>query len=121
MKIAYLLAAILGTVVPYAFFGNFMLEHDANLNEFVRQLFANSPASGFTADLLITSTVFWLWSFQESRRMGMRNWWIYVLLNLTVGLSCALPLFLFFRQPRVESLQLPAPSFSVAQSATKSY
>ncbi len=93
-----LLLAILGTIVPCTFFGNFMLEHGFDLSEFVRQLFANSPAGGFTSDLLITSAAFWIWSFREARLRKMSNWWAYVALNLCIGLSCAFPLFLFFRQ-----------------------
>ncbi len=103
MKNIYLLLAIVGTIVPYVFFANFMFEQGNDLTEFVRQLFATSPASGFTSDLLITSTAFWIWSFREARSKRMRNWWLYVVLNLTVGLSCAFPLFLYFRQIRIES------------------
>lgn len=116
----YLLIAVLGTIVPYAFFGSFMLEQGVNLTEFVRQLFATSPASGFTADLLITSCAFWIWSFREARQRGLRNWWVYVVLNLTVGLSCALPLFLYFRQLRIERLDTPAnqhSTFGMAQTS----
>ncbi len=50
-----LLLTVVGAVVPCIFFGNFMLQEGVNLTGFVRQLFANSPASGFTVDLLITS------------------------------------------------------------------
>ncbi len=104
----YLLFAVFGTIVPYVFFGSFMREQGVDLTEFVRQLFATLPASGFTADLLTTSTAFWIWSFREARQRGLRNWWVYVVLNLTVGLSCALPLFLYFRQHRIEHLDTPA-------------
>ncbi len=108
----YLLLAALGTIIPYVFFGNFMLQDGADLTEFVRQLFATSPAGGFTADLLITSTTFWIWSFIEARRRGMRHWWIYVVLNLLVGLSCALPLFLALRQRHIESTDESTTQYS---------
>ena len=103
----YFLFAILGTIVPYLFFGDFVLSQGIDIPEFVRQIFANSPAGGFTTDLLITSAAFWIWSFREARRRGMRCWWIYVSLNLTVGLSCALPLFLAFRQLSIEQSTEP--------------
>jgi hypothetical protein len=105
----YLLLAVLGAIVPCMFFGDFMLDHGVNLTEFLRQLFVNSPASGFTSDLLITSAAFWIWSFCEARLQGMRNWWVYVVLNLGVGLSCALPLFLFFRQLCIEHKRIRSP------------
>lgn len=65
---------------------------------FVQQLFATAPAAGFTTDLLVTSTVFWIWSYAEAQRRGMKRWWIYVLVNLGIGLSCAFPLFLYVRE-----------------------
>lgn len=102
MKIAYLELAVLGAIIPLIFFQMFMVQYGVNLGEFIRQLFATLPASGFTADLLITSLVFWIWSFRESRVHGMRNWWAFVLLNLMIGLSCALPAFLLYRQIRLE-------------------
>ena len=105
MKNIYLLFAVAGTIIPYAFFGNFAFEHGLNLSEFIAQLFATSPASGFTADLLVTSAAFWIWSFREAKLRGLNNWWGYVVLNLFVGLSCALPLFLYFRQSKIDLAQ----------------
>ncbi len=57
MKNVYLLLAVLGAVVPYAFFIPFMGTHGVDLMAFVGGLFANGAAGGFTADLLITSGV----------------------------------------------------------------
>lgn len=100
MTKVYLLFSVLGAIVPGMFFARFLLDQGLELTEFVRQLFANSPAGGFTSDLIITSAVFWIWSFGEARRQDMKHWWAYVVLNLCVGLSCALPLFLYFRELR---------------------
>ena len=102
MKNIYLLLSVVGAVVPCIFFGNFILHEGVNLTGFVQQLFANAPASGFTADLLITSAAFWIWSFGEARQRRLKYWWCYVVLNLAIGLSCALPLFLYFRQRQNE-------------------
>jgi hypothetical protein len=52
----------------------------------------------FTIDLLISSVVFWSFLFYEGRRLRMKNLWVYVAANLLVGLSLALPLFLYFRE-----------------------
>lgn len=103
MKQLYLALAVAGAVLPYVFFTRFLLSDDPTLGAFVSQLFATDPAGGFTADLLITSLTFWLWSFGEARAKGMRRWWVYVVVNLTVGLSCALPLFLYVRERRAEA------------------
>ena len=91
MKTVYLLLAIAGTVVPYLFFLDFFVHHGVALPAFVGGLFANGAAGGFTADLLITSLVFWLYLYER----GESKLWMYVLLNLTIGMSCAVPLYLY--------------------------
>lgn len=98
MRPLYLALAVAGAVLPYVFFVRFLGSADPTLGAFTRQLFATDPAAGFTTDLLVTSAVFWIWSFREARLRGMRRWWAYVVVNLAVGLSCALPLFLYVRE-----------------------
>ena len=100
MKNVYLVFTIMGTVIPYLFFGQFVLDEGANLPQFVSLLFSNPAASGFTADLLITSAVFWLMMFSEQRkgsRTGL-NPFIFVGLNLAIGLSCAVPAYLYAKE-----------------------
>lgn len=92
MKNVYLLLAVIGAVVPYVFFMGFFAEHGINLADFVGALFVNGAAGGFSADLLITSAVFWLYMF--TRQAGPAPW-LYIALNLTIGLSCALPAYLY--------------------------
>ena len=103
MKSVYLVLAVAGAVVPYFFFAQFLTSADTSLAAFTQQLFATPPASGFTADLLITSGAFWIWSFGEAKRSGMRYWFGYVVVNLAIGLSCAFPLFLYMRERRADS------------------
>lgn len=91
MKNLYLGLAVAGAVVPYLFFVPFFAEFGLNLPGFIGGLFANGAAGGFTADLLITSAVVWI--FLAEQRAS--NIWLYVLVNLTIGLSCALPLYLY--------------------------
>ncbi len=88
----YLVLAILGAVVPYVFFLNFFATDGLALGGFVTALFVNGAAGGFTADLLITSLVFWIYMF--GRRDGPATW-PFVVINLTIGLSCALPAYLY--------------------------
>ncbi len=92
MKNLYLVLAIVGAVVPYLFFFGFFAESGVDLLGFVGALFANGAAGGFTADLLITSLVFWIYMF--NRQDGPAPW-LFVALNLTIGLSCALPAYLY--------------------------
>ncbi len=89
----YLLLAIVGAVIPYTFFANFALTEGLNLAVFVSSLFVNGATGGFTADLLLSSLVFWIYMFSRSSN-GPKPW-LFVGLNLCIGLSCALPAYLW--------------------------
>ncbi len=98
MKNIYLCLAIVGAIGPFVFFTPFAQTHGIDLPLFVGKLFANNPASGFTIDLLISSTVFWLWMFQHRHNHGKDKTPSpipFIVLNLTIGLSCALPAWLY--------------------------
>ncbi len=98
MKMLYLVLAIVGAVLPYAFFIQHFSSEGIGLPGFVAALFANPAAGGFTADLLVTSVVFWIFMFhQRSRDKGPQPI-IFILLNLLIGLSCALPAYLYARE-----------------------
>ena len=63
MKNVYLVLAIIGAVVPYVFFLEHFGVHGYALPDFIAGIFATPAASGFTADLLITSLTFWIYMF----------------------------------------------------------
>ena len=54
-------------------------------------------------DVIVSSVVLWIFVFSEGGRLGMRRLWVYVVCNLAVGVSLALPLFLLFRERALES------------------
>ena len=91
MKQAYLLLAIVGAIVPYVFFVDFIAANGLALGGFVSALFVNGAAGGFAADLVISSAVFWLFMVSKDGP----NPWGFVALNLVIGLSCALPAYLY--------------------------
>ena len=100
MKTLYLVLAIVGAVLPYAFFIQHFTTEGVGISGFVAALFANPAAGGFTADLLFTSLVFWIFMFhQRSRQNGPRPI-LFIVLNLLVGLSCAFPAYLYARERR---------------------
>ncbi|NQZ83454.1 MAG: DUF2834 domain-containing protein [Colwellia sp.] len=95
MKNLYLLLAILGGIIPYLFFFQFIQLEGLNLPFFIESLFVNGAAGGFSVDLLISSLVFWLFMFKESKESSNPKPYLFVILNLTIGLSCALPAYLY--------------------------
>ena len=95
IRTVYLVLAIAGAVIPYVFFIEHFGDAGFGLVEFVRALFVTAPAAGFTADLLISSIVFWI-AIWHRRSMGKGpNPALFIALNVTIGLSCALPAYLY--------------------------
>jgi len=103
MKIFYLLAAILGAVLPLSQLIPFLQTHGLDLKLFFAYLFSNSVSGFFGMDVIVSSVVLWIFVFSEGGRLGMRRLWAYVVCNLAVGVSLALPLFLLFRERAIES------------------
>lgn len=97
MSLVYLVLSIVGFVLPYSQLVPFFINNGLDLPLFWSQLFANHISSDFAFDLLISSVVFWLFVFREGTRLHLKFLWVYLVLNLVVGLSFALPLFFWVR------------------------
>ena len=103
MQTLYLVLAIIGALVPYLFFFQFFSTEGVVLSRFVSALFANGAAGGFTADLLITSVVFWIAMIDRRRQGKGPSPILFIALNLLIGLSCALPAYLYARERESET------------------
>ena len=101
MKNLYLIAAVVGTIVPYFFFVQHFGTEGYSLGAFLGAAFATPAASGAFADLIISSVVFWVLLAQSG--VAARNITVFVLLNLLIGLSCALPAYLWWRARGAEA------------------
>ncbi len=97
MRSFYILAAVLGTAIPWFFFADFFAQYGFDVMAFLGQLFGTNPAAGFTSDILISSFVFWIWAYQDARERQIGAWWVISPCNLLVGLSLALPLYFMMR------------------------
>jgi hypothetical protein len=95
MRKFFLAAAVIGAIIPCIFFINFTQLNGIDVSVFIGSLFVNGAAGGFTADLLISSFVFWAFMFQQQKRVNGPAAWIFIALNLGIGLSCALPAYLY--------------------------
>ena len=90
----------MGAIIPYVFFVQFIMIEGVDLPKFASALFANPAASGFTSDLLFTSFVFWMVMFVERHKTNNTSPipHSFVVLNLVIGLSCAVPAYLYARE-----------------------
>ena len=94
----FLLLAVLGFVLPLRYFLRFLMTEGLNFSLFFSQLFQNNVSSFFAMDVFVSTIALWVFVFVEGRRRRMKGLWIYVVCTMLVGVSFALPLFLFFRE-----------------------
>ena len=103
MKNLYIFLAIAGFIAPniLVFYesvetGNILLWLDplATMNG----MFGNRIAAAFVTDLLFVVLAALIWIVVESKKLGMKNSWVYVVLTLLFGLAGSLPLFLYQRE-----------------------
>jgi hypothetical protein len=102
LKTVYLGLCILGLVLPYWQFVPWVAANGLHLLLFFQQLFVNRISSLFGMDVLVSSLVLIIFMRAESSRLEMRGRWLPVLAVLTVGVSLALPLFLYMRELKLE-------------------
>jgi Terpene cyclase DEP1 len=106
LKTFYLILAIAGSIAPWFW----LLQEPAALMSptlFLQRTFANQIATAWASDLLISASVFFIFAANELKRLGSARLEILVYIGLTfgIGLSCALPLFLYRRELILERNQ----------------
>jgi hypothetical protein len=102
-KYVYLLLAVLGLILPMSQFIIFLQKYGLNIRYMLELLVANSISRFFVLDLVIASLAFLSFVIIEGSRIKMKFIWIYILSTLGIGLSFALPLFLFAREVNRET------------------
>jgi len=97
MQTVYAILCALGAVLPYSQFAPFLAEHGLNVPLIVGNAFA-TPLSGFAWwDVIVSALALLAFVFAEGRRLGIKRLWLPVA-ALVVGVSLALPLFLWLRE-----------------------
>ncbi|GAA6614605.1 hypothetical protein NUACC26_003890 [Scytonema sp. NUACC26] len=99
----YLLLTIAGAIAPW-----YWLLQDPSVllspSLFLQKAFANNVATALTNDLLISALAFFYFAWIELKRLSVSRLWMFVYVGLTfgIGLSCALPFFLYSREQSLE-------------------
>jgi Terpene cyclase DEP1 len=108
VKKFYLFAAIVGAIAPYATYFGF-LSAVPGASGALSLAWGTPIAAATLVDFSISCLVFWPFMFAEAKRLRMRGGitspWFFVVANLLIGLSFALPAFLYFRESALESAQ----------------
>ena len=93
----YFILAILGILLPYSLFLPWLLEHGFNVQLFFQELLANDVASTTALDFLVVSLAVIAFIVFESRRLGMKNMYLFIVATL-VAVGFGLALFLCMRE-----------------------
>ena len=101
LKTKYLFLCVLGIALPYWQFIPWVAQHGLNMRLFVEQLFANRISAFFGMDVIVSAVALMVFVGSERCLTG-RQRWLPLLAVLTVGVSLALPLFLYLRQRKQE-------------------
>ena len=106
LKWVYLLLAILGAVLPTLANIEFARSYGPSFDiKLFIELANNNPASqSLSRDLLVGSSAVFLWIISESKRLEMKNLWIVILTTFTIAFAFSAPLFLYFRELRIEEM-----------------
>jgi hypothetical protein len=106
-RILYLLLAIIGLVMTWYYNLQFIEESGGSFDiaEFMAAGATNAASQSLGWDLAIACIAGLLWIFLESKRLGMRFFWIYIILAFSIAYAFAFPLYLFVRQGKLESMQ----------------
>lgn len=103
-KYVYLLACIIGTILPLSQFIPWLFQHGLDFPLLIETI-SQDPLSSFAwLDVLTTAPPLLLFMTLEIRRLHMPRAWL-SLLGLPVGLSLVLPLFLWIRAHRLEIIE----------------
>lgn len=98
----YLLLCVLGTVLPLWQFYPFLLAHGLDVVLFLEKLFVNEVSGFFGMDVIVSGTAVIIYTIVEGRRLQIPHAWL-ALLGLCVGVSLALPLFLYMKQRHLDN------------------
>ncbi len=102
-KHLYLLLAILG--ISWTWYYNiqfFQTATDTSLSNFIAQCLTTLPAQSIGADITVVCLTFFAWMIPEALRLKMKFWWVFIPLTFLIAIAFSFPLFLYFRERKLE-------------------
>ena len=106
MKNLYLVLSIIGFIAPSILVaiesvetGNILLY--ANPIATIEGMFANRISTIFLIDLLFTVAVFFVWTYFDGRKIGVKKTWLVWLLTMLFGLAGGFPFYLYLKEQTI--------------------
>lgn len=98
LRAAYAVLALAGTLLPLSQFAPWLAAHGLAVPLLLQQAFGAPVAAFAWFDVLVSAAALLLFMLVEAHRLGMPRPWLPILGLCLVGVSLALPLFLFLRE-----------------------
>jgi hypothetical protein len=113
-KTIYLILCFLGLILTYWQFLPWVAQNGLNMPLFFHQLFANRISAFFGMDVLVSAAALLVFMRTEASRLDISGRWIPIVALILVGVSLALPLFLYLRERKLDHLE-PIPATETAR------
>ncbi|MGH9774154.1 MAG: DUF2834 domain-containing protein [Candidatus Acidiferrales bacterium] len=101
-KTIYLILCFVGVALPYWQFVPWVAANGLNLHSFMQQLFANRVSGFFAMDVVVSAVALLVFVRHENSRLRVPGRWLPLIAVLSVGVSLALPLYLYLREGTLE-------------------
>lgn len=98
LKTVYLILCVAGVLLPYWQFLPWLAANGINLPLFLAELFANRISAFFGMDVLVSAAALMVFVRTAQPRLTGVARWLPLIAVLCVGVSLALPLFLYLRE-----------------------
>lgn len=108
-KTIYLILCFLGLILTYWQFVPWVAQNGLNMPLFFHQLFANRISAFFGMDVFVSAAALLVFIRKEGPKLHIPGRWLPITALILVGVSLALPLFLYLRERTLEQAQ---PIFS---------
>lgn len=104
-QVFYAIAALVGLCVTWYFNLQAMqLNPDFSYASFIADNYVNPSSASITNDIAVVCAVFFFWCYHESKRIGLKLWWLYIPLSILIAIAVAFPIFLLMRERKLSAL-----------------
>ena len=104
-RVGFGLAVVLGVFFPWYYLVAFVREHpNPGAGTFWAECFATNAAGSVTTDLLVLMGAFYLWSWFDSKEIGISRgvWAIWFGVSLAISWGMGVPAYFLLRESKRE-------------------
>ncbi len=106
LKHLYLILCVIAVILTYSQMLPFLAANNNDILVLFQQMFINQGVGFFSMDLLVLSLVALVFMIVETKRLHLKYLWLPIVAIFMVGMSLALPLFLFLRELQLEKSKI---------------